>query len=260
MKIFKVMCNLHPQATDRDFVDKLNSKFKTVPNFEVVRSHTPLFTIVHYAGKVRSHNTCIIIPEELTRVPVWRVFLCSGAIQRQRFSGEEQRHYSGQHPGAFHQQRDSSAQRSLCRFVTLSQSERCSLIPHLWISENQKRVWLNRSVMWTHLHTGWEGHVILNIGACVFFIAILNYRRCLCDRSVWCFSATISRTGTLMPRKAKVEMIFIKGSSSKVHNFCHMRSAGSRLYSFGETLVCDIFIRIIILIYILNSIWELFHR
>uniref|UniRef100_A0A673LHC8 Myosin-IIIb-like n=1 Tax=Sinocyclocheilus rhinocerous TaxID=307959 RepID=A0A673LHC8_9TELE len=42
-----------PQATDRNFVDKLNSKFKTAPNFEVVRNHTPLFTIVHYAGKVQ---------------------------------------------------------------------------------------------------------------------------------------------------------------------------------------------------------------
>ncbi|XP_052463583.1 myosin-IIIb-like [Carassius gibelio] len=42
-----------PQATDRDFVDKLNSKFKTAPSFEVVRSHTPVFTIVHYAGKVQ---------------------------------------------------------------------------------------------------------------------------------------------------------------------------------------------------------------
>ncbi|XP_051971635.1 myosin-IIIb-like [Xyrauchen texanus] len=42
-----------PQATDRDFVDKLNSKFKAAPNFEVVRNHTPLFTIVHYAGKVQ---------------------------------------------------------------------------------------------------------------------------------------------------------------------------------------------------------------
>ncbi|XP_056592476.1 myosin-IIIb [Triplophysa dalaica] len=46
-----------PQATDRDFVDKLNSKFKTVPNFEVVRSHTPLFTIVHYAGKVQYNGS-----------------------------------------------------------------------------------------------------------------------------------------------------------------------------------------------------------
>ncbi|XP_051542316.1 myosin-IIIb [Myxocyprinus asiaticus] len=42
-----------PQATDRDFVDKLNSKFKAAPNYEVVRNHTPLFTIVHYAGKVQ---------------------------------------------------------------------------------------------------------------------------------------------------------------------------------------------------------------
>lgn len=42
-----------PQASDRDFVDKLNSKFKAAPNFEVVRNHTPLFTIVHYAGKVQ---------------------------------------------------------------------------------------------------------------------------------------------------------------------------------------------------------------
>ncbi|TRY60838.1 hypothetical protein DNTS_026778 [Danionella cerebrum] len=46
-----------PQATDRDFVDKLNSKFKAAPNFEVVRNHTPLFTIVHYAGKVQYNAT-----------------------------------------------------------------------------------------------------------------------------------------------------------------------------------------------------------
>lgn len=52
---------LHPQATDRDFVDKLNSKFKTAPNFEVVRNHTPLFTIVHYAGKVSLQTNVIII-------------------------------------------------------------------------------------------------------------------------------------------------------------------------------------------------------
>lgn len=122
MKILKIMCNPHPQATDRDFVDKLNSKFKTASNFEVVRSHTPLFTIVHYAGKVRSH-TCIIIiiiiTGHFTCVPPVSV-LFSGAIQRRRFSGEEQRHDSGQHPWALHQQRDSSAQRSLRRFVTLS--------------------------------------------------------------------------------------------------------------------------------------------
>lgn len=40
------------QATDGNFVDKLNSKFKASPHFEVVRSHSPLFTVVHYAGKV----------------------------------------------------------------------------------------------------------------------------------------------------------------------------------------------------------------
>ncbi|KAL0965525.1 hypothetical protein UPYG_G00282450 [Umbra pygmaea] len=42
-----------PQASDRDFVDKLNSKFKSSPHYEVVRSHNPLFTVVHYAGKVQ---------------------------------------------------------------------------------------------------------------------------------------------------------------------------------------------------------------
>ncbi|KAL2087692.1 hypothetical protein ACEWY4_016520 [Coilia grayii] len=42
-----------PQATDRDFVDKLNSKFKAHPNYEVVRSHSPAFTVVHYASKVQ---------------------------------------------------------------------------------------------------------------------------------------------------------------------------------------------------------------
>uniref|UniRef100_A0A8C8C4T8 Myosin-IIIb-like n=1 Tax=Oncorhynchus tshawytscha TaxID=74940 RepID=A0A8C8C4T8_ONCTS len=40
-------------ASDRDFVDKLNSKFKSSPHYEVVRSHSPLFTVVHYAGKVQ---------------------------------------------------------------------------------------------------------------------------------------------------------------------------------------------------------------
>ncbi len=49
---------LLPQATDRDFVDKLNSKFKAAPNFEVVRNHSPLFTIVHYAGKVSVQKHC----------------------------------------------------------------------------------------------------------------------------------------------------------------------------------------------------------
>ncbi|XP_062383882.1 myosin-IIIb [Sardina pilchardus] len=42
-----------PQATDRNFVDKLNSKFKSHPNYEVVRSHSPAFTVVHYAAKVQ---------------------------------------------------------------------------------------------------------------------------------------------------------------------------------------------------------------
>ncbi|KAK6305339.1 hypothetical protein J4Q44_G00241190 [Coregonus suidteri] len=42
-----------PQASDRDFVDKLNSKFKSSPHYEVVRSSSPLFTVVHYAGKVQ---------------------------------------------------------------------------------------------------------------------------------------------------------------------------------------------------------------
>lgn len=42
-----------PQATDRNFVDKLNSKFKTHPNYKVVRSHSPAFTVVHYAAKVQ---------------------------------------------------------------------------------------------------------------------------------------------------------------------------------------------------------------
>lgn len=42
-----------PQASDRDFVDKLNGKFKSSPHYEVVRSRSPLFTVVHYAGKVQ---------------------------------------------------------------------------------------------------------------------------------------------------------------------------------------------------------------
>ncbi|XP_023667480.2 myosin-IIIb [Paramormyrops kingsleyae] len=42
-----------PQATDRDFVDKLNSKFKGSPHFEIARSRHPVFTVVHYAGKVQ---------------------------------------------------------------------------------------------------------------------------------------------------------------------------------------------------------------
>ncbi|RXN04977.1 myosin-IIIb-like isoform X2 [Labeo rohita] len=55
-----------PQATDRDFVDKLNSKFKTAPNFEVVRNHTPLFTIVHYAGK---HSLAVLMEKMFAAGP-----------------------------------------------------------------------------------------------------------------------------------------------------------------------------------------------
>ncbi|KAG9338287.1 hypothetical protein JZ751_025958 [Albula glossodonta] len=46
-----------PQATDKNFVDKLNSKFKGNPHFEVVRSHNPLFAIIHYAGKVQYNGS-----------------------------------------------------------------------------------------------------------------------------------------------------------------------------------------------------------
>ncbi|KAG2466464.1 MYO7A protein, partial [Polypterus senegalus] len=42
-----------PQATDKNFVEKLNSSFKGNAHFEVVRSHMPVFNIVHYAGKVQ---------------------------------------------------------------------------------------------------------------------------------------------------------------------------------------------------------------
>ncbi|MGH0179526.1 UNVERIFIED_CONTAM: hypothetical protein FKN15_002053 [Acipenser sinensis] len=42
-----------PKATDTNFVDKLNSNFKGKPHFEIVRSHNPMFTVVHYAGKVQ---------------------------------------------------------------------------------------------------------------------------------------------------------------------------------------------------------------
>ncbi|XP_015221377.2 myosin-IIIb [Lepisosteus oculatus] len=42
-----------PQATDSNFVDKLNGKFKGNPHYEIVRGHNPLFTVVHYAGKVQ---------------------------------------------------------------------------------------------------------------------------------------------------------------------------------------------------------------
>ncbi|KAJ8338684.1 hypothetical protein SKAU_G00354700 [Synaphobranchus kaupii] len=46
-----------PQATDKTFVDKLNNKFKSHPHFEVVRSHNPLFTVLHYAGKVQYNGS-----------------------------------------------------------------------------------------------------------------------------------------------------------------------------------------------------------
>ncbi|XP_067888368.1 myosin-IIIb isoform X1 [Heterodontus francisci] len=42
-----------PQATDRTFVDKLNSSFKRNPHFKIDRSHSPVFTVIHYAGKVQ---------------------------------------------------------------------------------------------------------------------------------------------------------------------------------------------------------------
>ncbi|XP_028836302.1 myosin-IIIb isoform X1 [Denticeps clupeoides] len=42
-----------PQATNRDFVDKLNNKFKGTPHYEVVQGFNPLFTVIHYAGKVQ---------------------------------------------------------------------------------------------------------------------------------------------------------------------------------------------------------------
>ncbi|XP_051890313.1 unconventional myosin-X [Pristis pectinata] len=42
-----------PQATDRTFVDKLNNGFKRNPHFKIGRSQNPVFTIVHYAGKVQ---------------------------------------------------------------------------------------------------------------------------------------------------------------------------------------------------------------
>ncbi|XP_061071712.1 myosin-IIIb isoform X2 [Conger conger] len=46
-----------PQATDKTFVDKLNNKFKSHAHFEVVRSHNPLFAVVHYAGKVQYNGS-----------------------------------------------------------------------------------------------------------------------------------------------------------------------------------------------------------
>ncbi|XP_072353285.1 myosin-IIIb [Scyliorhinus torazame] len=42
-----------PRATDRAFVDKINSSFKGNPHFKVDRSHSPVFAVIHYAGKVQ---------------------------------------------------------------------------------------------------------------------------------------------------------------------------------------------------------------
>ncbi|XP_053500993.1 myosin-IIIb isoform X1 [Ictalurus furcatus] len=57
-----------PQATDGNFVDKLNSKFKANPHFEVVRSHSPLFTVVHYAGKVQ-YNASGFLEKNRDNIP-----------------------------------------------------------------------------------------------------------------------------------------------------------------------------------------------
>ncbi|KYO42746.1 myosin-IIIb-like [Alligator mississippiensis] len=42
-----------PQATDKTFVDKLNSSFKGNVHFQLVRGRVPSFSILHYAGKVQ---------------------------------------------------------------------------------------------------------------------------------------------------------------------------------------------------------------
>ncbi|XP_069061831.1 myosin-IIIb-like [Pleurodeles waltl] len=42
-----------PKATDSTFVEKLNSKFKGHPHYELGRSRNTAFTIIHYAGKVQ---------------------------------------------------------------------------------------------------------------------------------------------------------------------------------------------------------------
>ncbi|MCI4388069.1 hypothetical protein PGIGA_G00081280 [Pangasianodon gigas] len=55
-------------ATDGNFVDKLNSKFKANPHFEVVRSHSPLFTVVHYAGKVQ-YNASGFLEKNRDNIP-----------------------------------------------------------------------------------------------------------------------------------------------------------------------------------------------
>lgn len=78
-----------PQATDGNFVDKLNSKFKANPHFEVVRSHSPLFTVVHYAGKVeqtkmggiKSQLTGFVMQNNIN-VGIW-VMLTSWLVQVQ---------------------------------------------------------------------------------------------------------------------------------------------------------------------------------
>ncbi|MCJ8742293.1 hypothetical protein PDJAM_G00080410 [Pangasius djambal] len=57
-----------PQATDGNLVDKLNSKFKANPHFEVVRSHSPLFTVVHYAGKVQ-YNASGFLEKNRDNIP-----------------------------------------------------------------------------------------------------------------------------------------------------------------------------------------------
>ncbi|XP_010085389.1 PREDICTED: myosin-IIIb-like, partial [Pterocles gutturalis] len=42
-----------PQATDKTFVDKLNSSFKGNSHFQPGRGHVLAFSIIHYAGKVQ---------------------------------------------------------------------------------------------------------------------------------------------------------------------------------------------------------------
>lgn len=202
MKISKVMCNLYPQATDRDFVDKLNSKFKTAPNFEVVRNHTPLFTIVHYAGKVRSHNTRIIITDEFICVPpVWRAFLCCVQVQYNASGFLEKNRDTI--PANIRELFINSvtpllsvlfAGLSLSLSIWALQSDPTSV--NIWY---QKRVWSNRSIMSKHLHTVWdEIQSLWDVYYDIKMKAMLVSQICLC------VSATISRTGTLMPRKAKV--------------------------------------------------------
>uniref|UniRef100_A0AAR2IU06 Myosin motor domain-containing protein n=1 Tax=Pygocentrus nattereri TaxID=42514 RepID=A0AAR2IU06_PYGNA len=66
LALFELFFNL--QATDGNFVDKLNSKFKANPHFEVVKSHSPLFTIVHYAGKVQ-YNASGFLEKNRDNIP-----------------------------------------------------------------------------------------------------------------------------------------------------------------------------------------------